>query len=159
MLRTELSRKAGHAGADPATSGFGAHSSKAGAGFGPPAPAVSRRPIEQGHRRTLAQMRNSQQRSRPFSPSARERYRLPDVRCPKPLRRHAALVQRPRQFANRFVDSLWRQLKRAEMHGDAVARREIEVRLHGFCRIHVDVFHEPARLVRPDGKEREIDGT
>src|SRR5204862_2045327 len=34
---------------------------------------------------------------------------------------------------------------------------EIEVRLHGFCRIHVDVLHEPARLVGPDREERQID--
>jgi hypothetical protein len=48
-------------------------------------------------------------------------------------------------------------LKGAEVHGDAPARSEIEMRLHRFRRIHVDVFHEPARLVGPDGNEREID--
>ena len=31
------------------------------------------------------------------------------------------------------------------------------MRLHRFRRIHVDVFHEPARLIGTDGEEREID--
>ena len=31
------------------------------------------------------------------------------------------------------------------------------MRLHRFRRIHVDVLHEPTRLVRPDGQEGEID--
>ncbi len=48
-------------------------------------------------------------------------------------------------------------MKRAEVHCDTLARREIEMRLHRFRRIHVDVFHEPARLIGTDGEEREID--
>jgi hypothetical protein len=36
-------------------------------------------------------------------------------------------------------------------------RPEIEMGLHRFGRIHVDVFHEPARLIGTDGEECEID--
>lgn len=79
-----------------------------------------------------------------------ERYRFPDLRLPKQLRLHAALPQRLCQFANRLLDSLRRQLKRPEMHRDALTGREIEVRLHGFGGTHVDVLHEPARLVGAD---------
>src|SRR3989442_444713 len=43
------------------------------------------------------------------------------------------------------------------MHRDTLARAEIEVRLHGLRRIHVDVPHEPARLVGADREEGEIE--
>src|SRR5207237_9061767 len=92
-----------------------------------------------------------------FAPIPCDRYRLAGLRRPKLLYRHAALLERLRQFPNRLVHSLRRQLKRAVMHRETAARAEIEVRLHGFGRIHVNVFHEPARLVGADGKERQSD--
>src|SRR2546428_10783855 len=83
--------------------------------------------------------------------------RLSHLRRPEPLRRDTALAQRLCQFAHRLGDSLRGQLERAEMHGDALARRQIEARLYGFGRIHVNLLHEPAWLVGPDGEEREVD--
>src|SRR5207253_8415133 len=61
------------------------------------------------------------------------------------------------QFPNRLVHPLRRQLKRAVVHGETAARAEIEVGLHRFRRIHVDVFHEPTWLVGADGEQRKID--
>src|SRR5213079_570001 len=58
---------------------------------------------------------------------------------------------------NRLVYSLRGQLKRAEVHRDAAAGAEIEVRLHRFSRIHVDVLHAPARLIGADRQERQVD--
>src|SRR5437667_435141 len=85
-------------------------------------------------------------------PQARKRDRLSHLHRPKPLCRHAALAQRLCQLAHGLVDSLRGQLERAVMHSDALTRRQIEVRLHGFHRIHVNVLHEPAWLVGPDGE-------
>ena len=59
----------------------------------------------------------------------------------------------------RIVDPFRRQLERAEMNADALRRAEIQVRLHRLRRIHVHDVHEPARLVRADRQQREIDRT
>ena len=82
------------------------------------------------------------------NPSVREARR-------RDVSRAARLVER----AQRFVDALGRQLERAEMHADALGRLEIQVRLHGLRRIHVNGLHEPARLVGADRQQRQIDRT
>src|SRR5205807_8747056 len=84
-------------------------------------------------------------------------YRASHLRRPEYPGRHAALPQRLRQLPNRLVYPLRRQLKRAVVHREAPARAEIEMRLHGFRRIHMDVFHEPAWLVGADREQRQID--
>ena len=82
--------------------------------------------------------------------------RLADLYRLKAIRGHAALSQRVRQLADRLVDTLRRQLKGPEVHRDAPGGTEIEVCLHRLRRIHMDVLHEPARLVGADGQEREV---
>ena len=43
------------------------------------------------------------------------------------------------------------------MRGDAGPRLEVEVRSDGVVRIHVLFLHEPARLVRTNRQQREVD--
>jgi hypothetical protein len=66
-------------------------------------------------------------------------------------------VTRVTQTADRFVDPFGRQLERAEVHADALRRLELEMCLDRFRRIHVHGVHEPARLVRADRNQRQID--
>ena len=44
-----------------------------------------------------------------------------------------------------------------EVHADAVRRAEVEMCLHGFFRVHVNVAHEPAGFVSTNGQECQVD--
>src|SRR5678815_1023503 len=65
----------------------------------------------------------------------------------------ACFLERP----HRVVDAFTRQLERSEMHRDAARSVELQMCLHGFSRIHVHGLHEPARLVRADGQQGQVD--
>src|SRR5438477_10973857 len=67
--------------------------------------------------------------------------------------RYPRLLQRSQRFVNAFRG----HRERAEMHADAFARLEIEMRLHGLGRIHVNGPHEPARLVCADREKGQVD--
>src|SRR5262249_45207312 len=70
---------------------------------------------------------------------------------------NALIHARERQRPLRFVNGFGRQLKRAEVHTQALLRAEVEVGLYRLSRVHVDVLHEPARLVRADGQKGQVD--
>src|SRR5215210_887301 len=72
-------------------------------------------------------------------PSLERRERLSRFEGAELFRGHTAILEGGGELANRLVDSLRGQLKSAEVHGDALAGAEVEMRLHRFGRIHVDV--------------------
>ena len=51
---------------------------------------------------------------------------------------------------SRLTDWLPSELKHTKMHTEALLAVEVDMGLNGFCRIQVDIFHKPARLVRAD---------
>ena len=61
------------------------------------------------------------------------------------------------QLDHGVVDSFIGELEAAEVRADGYPRLEIEVRPHRFFRIHVLRGHEPARLVRADRQQCEVD--
>src|SRR5258705_8949111 len=66
-------------------------------------------------------------------------------------------LSRSLQDAQRVVDRFVRELERAEVHSDARARTEVQVRANRVLRVHVDRPHEPARLVSADWEQRHVD--
>src|SRR5690349_20772408 len=71
---------------------------------------------------------------------------------PQPAPRH-----RGHQSLFRLEPRFVRELKRAPVKPERLARAAVDHCLHGFVWIHVLVLHEPARLVGADWKKREID--
>jgi hypothetical protein len=70
--------------------------------------------------------------------------------------RDASSIARLFQRLQRRVETLGRQLKCPEMNADAVGSGEVDVRLNGLRRIHMDASHEPARLVRANRNQRQV---
>ena len=56
------------------------------------------------------------------------------------------------------IDRLVGQLERAEMHAEAPARADCEVRAQGFVGVHVHGLHEPARFVGANWNQGEVEG-
>src|SRR3984957_16048891 len=70
--------------------------------------------------------------------------------------RNAAYGERVSEIRLRPIDRFCRQLKRPEMHADAVPADQVPVSPHRFGRIHVHRPHEPARLIGADAEHRDV---
>src|SRR6478735_6164490 len=84
---------------------------------------------------------------------------LSNVQDLESVQRYAGRATRDLEFADRLVDAFRRQLERTEMHRDAFRGAEVQVRPYCFCRIHMDRLHEPARRIRTDRQQRQVERT
>ncbi len=73
------------------------------------------------------------------------------LRHAEPFIRHAVPNPGQGQLPDRLADPLVAQGEGGEMHRDAEAGAQIQMRPHGFVRVHVLRTHEPLGLVGPDG--------
>src|SRR5882672_7413672 len=80
---------------------------------------------------------------------------LPRLQRHKTLARNLRLLKRRMQRDDRRVDRLVGELKGAVVMRQRLLRAAIGQRLHGVCRVHMLVSHEPARLIGADGKDRQ----